>query len=68
MPEDHFLAPMLKKAAEASPEQIPMWDFALFYPAGVIWKDVPPKAQGFIRQLAYSPGQNGSGIACDIRR
>ncbi|MEE8153401.1 MAG: cation transporter [Phycisphaerales bacterium] len=60
-PEDHFLASMLKRAADASPEQIPMWDFALFYPAGVIWKDAPPKAQRFIRQLAYSPGQNGSG-------
>ena len=61
IPEDHFLAAMFKQMADRSPEQIPMWDFALFYPAGVTWKDVPPKAQGFIRQLAYSPMQNGSG-------
>ncbi len=61
MPEDHFLAAMFKQMADRSPEQIPMWDFALFYRAGVIWKDAPPKPQGFIRQLAYSPMQNGSG-------
>ncbi len=60
MPDDHFLKGRFDKNADVSPERIPMWDFALFYPAGVEWVDTPPASSAFIRQLAIFKTPEGT--------
>jgi len=59
MPADHFMKERFKGLADRSPEAVPMWDFALFYPAGVRWTDTPPASDAFIRQLAIYKTPDG---------
>ena len=60
MPDDHFMKGHFDKIVDTSPERIPMWDFALFYPAGVEWTDTPPVSSAFIRQLAIFKTPEGT--------
>ncbi len=60
MPDDHFMKGRFDTNADVSPERIPMWDFALFYPAGVEWTDTPPTSSAFIRQLAIFKTPEGT--------
>ncbi len=59
MPDDHFLKARFDTVA-GSPERVPMWDFALFYPPGVEWTDTPPVSSAFIRQLAIYQTAEGT--------
>ncbi len=60
MPADHFMKGRFSKAAEVSPERVPMWDFALFYPPGVEWRGDPPRSSNFVRQLAIAMTSDGT--------
>ncbi|MEE8458482.1 MAG: PDZ domain-containing protein [Phycisphaerales bacterium] len=60
MPPDHFLKDHCVRNADASPGQVPMWDFAVFYPAGGEWTETPPASSGFIRQLAIFKTPQGT--------
>ena len=52
MPDDHFMKGRFQNMQDVPPQNVPMWDFAVFYPPGVQWTDTPPASSAFIRQLA----------------
>ena len=63
LPADHMLAKHFRGKEDVPGERAPMWDFAAFYPAGVEWKDSPPRAKAFIRQLAIFKQPDGTTTA-----
>lgn len=61
--DDHLLADHFRGMESVPGERAPMWDFAAFYPAGVEWKEAPPLATSFIRQLAIFKRPDGTTSA-----
>ncbi len=61
--DDHMLADHFRGMESVPGERAPMWDFAAFYPAGVEWKEAPPLATSFIRQLAIFKRPDGTTSA-----
>ncbi len=63
LPKDHMLARHFRDREDVPGERAPMWDFAAFYRPGVEWKDAPPLAKSFIRQLAIFKQPDGTTSA-----
>jgi hypothetical protein len=54
LPRDHELRERLTARKDLPPEETPMWDAVLVFPAGVKWEDRSPTPIWWTKQTAYS--------------
>lgn len=59
IPEGHFLKERLADMRDVQPEQMPLWDAALFYPKGTTWGATAPLTDRWSKQLLFVGGGSG---------
>lgn len=59
IPEGHFLKERLAAMRDVQPEQMPLWDAALFYPKGTTWGASAPLTDLWSKQLMFVGGGSG---------